>query len=284
MTVREAYAETVRITRREARNFAWGIALLPRPKREAISTLYAFARRVDDVADDAALAPAERRRRLEACLASVEALPAAPPRDAVLVALADAVERHRIPRAALADLVRGGLMDVERSRYATWDDLREYCRCVAGTVGTACAAVYAPRRPNEAMPRAEILGLALQQINIMRDVPEDWRLGRVYLPQDELARFGVAEEHIAAGRTGPEWRALMAHQAVRADALLAEGLRLLPLLDARSRLGVRTFAGIYRGLLVQMRARDYDVFSGRPRLSAAGKVRAVAALRTAEAR
>ena len=279
MSVQEAYAEAVRITRREARNFAWGIALLPRAKRDAISALYAFARRVDDVADDGAL-PVERRRELlESCLADVEALPDAPAGDPVLVALADALRRYSIRRETLRDLVRGGLMDAERSRYGTWDDLAEYCRCVAGSVGIACAAVYGPRDRAAAMPRAETLGLALQQINIMRDVPEDWRLGRVYLPQDELTRYGVVEADIAAGRTGPEWRALMEHQAMRADRLLGEGLRLLPLLDRRSRLGVRTFAGIYRGLLVQMREHDYDVFSVRPHLSAAGKLRAVGALR-----
>ena len=279
MSVQEAYAEAVRITRREARNFAWGIALLPRAKRDAISALYAFARRVDDVADDGAL-PVERRRELlESCLADVDALPDAPAGDPVLVALADAVRRYSIRRETLRDLVRGGLMDAERSRYGTWDELAEYCRCVAGSVGIACAAVYGPRDRAAAMPRAETLGLALQQINIMRDVPEDWRLGRVYLPQDELARYGVVEADIAAGRTGPEWRALMEHQATRADQLLADGLRLLPLLDRRSRLGVRTFAGIYRGLLVQMREHDYDVFYVRPHLSAAGKLRAVGALR-----
>jgi phytoene synthase len=201
----------------------------------------------------------------------------------VLVALADAVERYSIPTATLADLVRGGLMDAERSRYETWEELAEYCACVAGSVGIACAAVYGPRDPAAARPHAETLGLALQQINIMRDVAEDWRLGRVYLPQDELARFGVAEADIAMGRTGPGWRALMAHQAARADRLLTDGLRLLPLLDRRSRLGVRTFAGIYRGLLVQMRARGYDVFAERPHLSAAGKLRAVAALRVPKA-
>ena len=279
MSVQAAYAEAVRITRREARNFAWGIALLPRAKRDAISALYAFARRVDDVADDGAL-PVERRRELlESCLADVEALPDAPAGDPVLVALADALRRYSIRRETLRDLVRGGLMDAERSRYGTWDELAEYCRCVAGSVGIACAAVYGPRDRAAAMPRAETLGLALQQINIMRDVPEDWRLGRVYLPQDELARYGVVEADIAAGRTGSEWRALMEHQAARADRLLADGLRLLPLLDRRSRLGVRTFAGIYRGLLVQMREHDYDVFSVRPHLSAAGKLRAVGALR-----
>jgi 15-cis-phytoene synthase len=279
MTVREAYAESVAITRREARSFAWGIALLPRAKREAVAALYAFARRVDDIADDGKRPPDERRRRLQACRRDVEALPAPSSGDPVVVALADAVRRYGIPPSALADLVDGGLMDVERARYSTWADLREYCRCVAGSVGVACTAVYGPRDPDAARPLAETLGIALQQINIMRDVPEDWRLGRVYLPQDELGRFGVSVDDIAAGAGGRAWRGLMEHQAERAEALLGEGLRLLAFLDARSALSVRAFAGVYRGLLLQMRARGYDVFSRRPSLSAAAKVRAVVGLR-----
>lgn len=278
MTAREAYAEVGRITRREARNFAWGIALLPRPKRQAVAALYAFARRVDDIADDPELPPEERRARLEACATAVLSLPRAPEEDAVLVALADAVRRYRIPTESLLDLVAGGLMDVEKTRYASWDELREYSHRVAGAVGQACTAVYEPSDPERARPRAEAMGLALQQINIMRDVAEDWSLGRVYLPQDELVRFGVSEEDVETGRVGPEWRALMEHQAGRAEGLLRDGVELLPLLDRRSALCVRAFAGIYRGLLLQMRARGYDVFSERPRLTAAGKIRAVAAL------
>jgi 15-cis-phytoene synthase len=278
MTVAEAYREVGRITRREARNFAWGIMVLPRPKRQAVAALYAFARRVDDIADDGTLEPVEKRRRLGACREALDALPGAPDDDPVLVALVNAMARYPIPPSALRNLVEGGLMDVEQSRYATWEELREYCRRVAGAVGLACAAVYGPSDPQAAAPRAETLGLALQQINIMRDVAEDWTLGRVYLPHDELEHFGVSEEDIAIGRTGSAWGALMEEQAKRAEKLLAEGLELLPLLDRRSALCVRAFAGIYRGLLLQMRARSYDVFSEKPRLSAVGKVRAVAAL------
>jgi phytoene synthase len=278
MRVEDAYGEVVRITRREARNFAWGIAVLPKPKRLAVAALYAFARRVDDIADAPGVPAEERRRGLEECRAAVEALPGAPADDPVLVALADAVTRYPVPRSALLDLVAGGLMDAETTRYATWAELREYCRCVAGAVGLACTAVYGPSDPAAAEPRAEALGLALQQINIMRDVAEDWRLGRVYLPQDELERFGVTEADIAAGRVSPAWHGLMEEQGRRADALMRDGLELLPLLDRRSALCVRAFAGIYRGLLVQMRGRGYDVFSRRPQLSAVGKIRAVAAL------
>jgi phytoene synthase len=270
-----AYAQALRITRREARSFAWGIRVLPRSKRRAVAALYAFARRVDDIADDRSLGAEERRRRLESCRAGVEELPESRDGDLVLVALADAVVRYEIPRQALLDLVDGGLMDVDRTRYATWEELRDYCRRVAGAVGIACAAVYGPSEPEEAMGHAATLGLALQQINIIRDVGEDWRLGRVYLPQDELERFGVTEADIEAGRTGPEWRELMEHQALRAEQLLAEGLQLLRHLDSRSAIGVRSFAGTYRALLEQMRASGYEVFDVPPRLSTAEKVRAV---------
>jgi len=274
MTVEEAYADVLRITNETARNCAWGIRVLPGPKRRAVAALYAFARIVDDLADR----PEPARTELERWLEAVEALPASPDGDTILVALGDAMDRYRIPREALADLVRGALMDCDRNRYESWDELREYCRCVAGAVGVACAAVYEPSSWEAARPRAETLGLALQQINIMRDVPEDWDLGRVYLPLDELERFGVSEEDLADGRTGAEWRALMNHQASRAEALMREGLELLQLLDRRSALCVRSFAGIYHGLLEQMRSRDYDVFSQRPHLSTVGKVRAVATL------
>ena len=277
MNADTAYADVMRVTREQARNFAWGVLVLPRAKRQAIAALYAFARRVDDIADSD-LDPDERRRRLEDCRTSIEALPGSPNGDSVLVALSDAMSRYPIPKSALLDLVAGGLMDVDKSRYANWQELHEYCRRVAGTVGLACVAVYGPRDPAAAEPLAERLGLALQQINIMRDVAEDWGLGRVYLPQDELAQFGVSEEDIEARHAGQEWRELMSYQAARADRLLRAGLDLLTLLDRRSALCVRTFAGVYRGLLVQMRDRRYDVFTARPHLSRVEKVRAVAVL------
>ena len=269
-----AYSQALRITRREARSFAWGIRVLPRSKRRAVAALYAFARRVDDIADDGSLAAEERRSRLVSCRAAVEGLPESRDGDLVLVALADAVVRYEIPRQALLDLVDGGLMDVDRTRYATWEELREYCRRVAGAVGIACAAVYGPSEPEKAMRYAEALGLALQQINIIRDVGEDWRLGRVYLPQDELERFGVTEADIEAGRTGPEWRELMEHQAVRAEQLLAEGLKLLRHLDRAAPWGSVLCRHVPRTPRADARLR-VEVFDVPPRLSTAEKVRAV---------
>ncbi len=259
MTVEAAYAEVQRLTRREARNFAYGIMVLPRPKRQAIAAIYAFARRVDDVADGT-LPVEEKRSRLQALHGAIDT---APNGDLMLVALADARARYEIPDHALHDLVDGGLQDIGQTRYADFAELHGYCRHVAGAVGVACVAVYG----SEDRERAETLGVALQLINIMRDVREDWELGRVYLPQDELATHGVTEEDIAAGRTGPEWRALMAFQAWRAREYLAEGLGLLDSLDSRSAACVSTFAGLYRATLDRIEARDFDVFDGSLRLS-----------------
>jgi 15-cis-phytoene synthase len=267
MTVDAAYSEVERLTRRRARNFAYGIMLMPREKRRAIAAIYAFARRVDDIADGT-LPDDEKRVRLELLRA---ALSAEPGDDAMLIALADARRRYGIPDVELRALVDGGLQDLSQRRYADFQDLYGYCRKVAGAVGIACIAVYG----SDDVAHAEQLGIALQLINIMRDVREDWELGRVYIPQDELASFGVDEADIAQGRASDAWRALMTFQASRARAYLQEGLGLLRSLDTRSGLCVSTFAGLYRATLERIEAADFDVFRGPPRLSALTKLRIV---------
>jgi 15-cis-phytoene synthase len=267
VTTARAYAEVERLTRRRARNFAYGIMVLPRAKRRAIAAIYAFARSVDDVADGE-LPVTEKRARLEQLRASLDATPNG---DATIVALADARVRFAIPDAPLHALVEGGLQDLDQSRYDTFDELRAYCAKVAGAVGVACVAVYG----SDDVERAETLGIALQLINIIRDVPEDWHLGRVYLPQDELESFGVTEDDVAAGRATDAWRALMTFQAARARTYLRDGLKLLDSLDGRSALCVSTFAGLYRATLDRIEARGYDVFGGPPQLSALAKLRIV---------
>lgn len=270
MTTEQAYAEVERLTRARARNFAYGIMLLPRPKRRAVAAIYAFAREVDDIADDPALPDAVKRERLEGLRPPIAG---GPGEGAMFVALADARRRYAIPERALHDLIDGGLQDTEQARYASFDDLNGYCRRVAGAVGVACAAVYGGADET----RAETLGIALQLINIMRDVREDWELGRVYVPQDELARFGVSEADIAAGRCTDGWRALMAFQGGRAREWLAEGRALLPMLDWRSRACVATFANLYEETLDRIEVSGFDVFSGGPRLSPLTKIRIVGA-------
>jgi phytoene synthase len=266
----EAYAEVERITRKRARNFAYGIMLLPKPKRRAIAAVYAFAREVDDIADDPELPVEAKRERLEALHVAIEEPPG---EDPMPVALADARARYPIPARALHDLIDGGLMDTEQQRYASFDDLLGYCRRVAGAVGVACVAVYGADQPQ----RAEQLGIALQLINIMRDVREDWDLGRVYLPQDELASFGVHEEDIEQGHVTPAWQALMAYQAARARAYLEDGSTLLGFLDVRSAACVAAFANLYRATLDRIEASGFDVFGGPPKLSTLTKIRIVGA-------
>jgi phytoene synthase len=268
VNVEDAYAEVEQLTRARARNFAYGIMVLPKPKRRAIAAIYAFAREVDDIADGDAL-PDEKRARLEELHRRLD-LP--PNGNAMWVALADARDRFPINEQALHDLVDGGLADLDRQRYENFDELRDYCAHVAGAVGVACIGVYGADQPQ----RAEALGIALQLINVVRDVQEDWQLGRVYLPQDELASFGVAEEDIAEGRLTPAWQALMAYQSTRARSYLEEGLTLLGYLDRRSSACVGTFAGLYRATLERIEASGFDVFDGPPRLSTLTKLRIVA--------
>jgi phytoene synthase len=266
--VGQAYAEVERITRERARNFAYGIMVLPKAKRRAIAAIYAFAREVDDIADGDS--PIEEKR---ARLAELHARLDSPPGDeAMWVALTDARSLFPISATALHDFVDGGLMDMDRQRYDSFDDLREYCAHVAGAVGVACIGVYGADRPQV----AETLGIALQLINVMRDVQEDWELGRVYLPQDELAAHGVSEDDIAAGRVTPAWQALMAYQGARARQYLSEGLVLLRSLDRRSAACVGTFAGLYRATLERIEANGYDVFAGKPQISVPAKLRIVA--------
>jgi phytoene synthase len=268
MRLDEAYAEVERITRRRARNFAYGIMVLPKPKRRAIAAVYAFARRVDDLADDPDMAVDEKRRGLDELRAALDESPGG---DAMLLALADARERYPIPRSALQALVDGGLQDLTTFRYPTFEALERYCKLVAGAVGVACLPVYG----SDDLERAETLGIALQLINILRDVAEDWGLGRVYLPQDELASYGVTEADLGAGRTTEPWRAFAAFHAARCRAYLAEGLKLLPQLDRRSALCVGTFAALYRETLDRIEARGYDVFTERASLSTLSKLRIV---------
>jgi phytoene synthase len=257
-----AYEEVLGITRREAKNFAYGIILLPREKRRAIAAIYAYARAVDDIADGE-LPPEEKRARLEELRAALDGDAA----DSVFVALRDARGRFGIPREPLAALVDGGIQDTKQTRYRDFDELRGYCAKVAGAVGLACVPVYGSDDTEHAMT----LGIALQLINIIRDVDEDQQLGRVYLPQDELAAFDV--EELAPS---PEFQELMAFEAERARAHLAEGLRLLDSLDRRSALCVGTFAGLYRATLDRIEASGFDVFGEKTRLSTPRKLAVVA--------
>jgi phytoene synthase len=272
----DAYDRCEEITRREARNFSYGIRLLPVPKRRAMSALYAMARRIDDVGDGDDPA-ALKRKALDALhedLYAIERDPNAGAGDAVLVALADASRRWALPISALHELVDGCGMDVDGARYDTFEDLLRYCRAVAGTVGRLSLAIYGSADADRAVPLADTLGVALQLTNVLRDIVEDRdTMGRVYLPSDDLARFGCAPDI-----TGPRDAvlALVSFEAARAAEWYDRGLHLLPLLDRRSRACTAAMAGIYRRLLGRIQRDPAAVLGGRLSLPTREKV-AVAA-------
>lgn len=268
----EAYARCREIARAEARNFYYGFVLLPADKRAGIYAAYAFSRRADDSVDEGGTderrtaAVAALRSDLDACAAG-----APPPGDPVLVALADTIARFRIPRAHLDALIDGVEMDIAIDRYADFPALKGYCDRVAGAVGLVSLHIFGFRDP-AAPAHAADLGVALQIVNIMRDVAEDVARDRIYLPADEMAAHGVTEADLRAGRATPGFRALMADQATRARSYFRGGERLLPLLDRRSRMCVSMMAGLYEEILAEIERRDHDVFAGRVSLSAPRKL------------
>jgi 15-cis-phytoene synthase len=293
--VDDAYAECERITWEQARNFAYGIRLLPLPKRHALAAVYAYARRIDDIGDgdlpaaDKAVALEEARGQVHALVvATGGTLPAgtvAGPlddTDPVLVALADAGRRLSVPLAAFGELIDGCLADVHQARYETFDDLHRYCRYVAGSIGRLSLGVYGAGNPAKQEQMADDLGIALQLTNILRDVVEDFRNGRVYLPAEDLAKFGC---ELAVGQPepfeDPAWQArfasLVEFEAGRAREWYASGWRLLATIDWRSAACTGAMAGIYRRLLEKIASNPHAVLQGR--VSLPGKEKALVAVR-----
>lgn len=280
-----AYRYCEAVTGHQARNFAYGIRLLPTGKRYAMSALYAFSRRVDDIGDGE-LTPEVKRTRLaetRALLGRIaEGSVDEDHTDPVAVALAHAARHFPIPLGGLDELIDGVLMDVAGQRYETWEDLRGYCQCVAGAIGRLSLGVFGTMggaRDAERAPRyADTLGLALQLTNILRDVREDSRNGRTYLPAEDLAKFGCPSLfHETAVPPGADFTGLVQFEVRRARALFAEGFQLLPLLDRRSGACVAAMAGIYRRLLERIARDPAAVLRGR--VSLPGHEKAYVAVR-----
>jgi 15-cis-phytoene synthase len=290
--VSRAYRRCEAITRAQAANFYYGIRLLPRERRRAACAVYAFARRVDDIGDGT-LAAAGRLRLLSAEARALRGLPAEPGSDLVMIALADAYRRFELPDDALPELIEGVRMDVEGVTYESFEDLVVYCRRVAGGIGRACLAIFALRDAAaghavraHAERLADDLGVALQLTNILRDLREDADNGRVYLPMEDLRRFGVIEAGdepraaaaiAARARAGvasaapahEDWvDALVRFQAERARRWFDRGIRLAALLDRRSAACVLAMAGIYGRLLVRIASDPRQALRERVRLPA----------------
>jgi squalene synthase HpnD len=280
MDTRAAYRQCEEITWSQARNFSYGIRLLPPAKRRALAAVYAFARRIDDIGDGTMPAP-DKLAALGGARASVTALaagaaPAQPPAagpDPVLIALADASRRFAIPLDAFGELIDGCEADVRGTSYGTFDDLLHYCRCVAGSVGRLSLGVFGTPDAAVAAPLADALGVALQLTNILRDIREDYRSGRVYLPAEDIQRFGCTLQ--AGGQDEPadddKLAELVGFEAARARGWYQTGLRLMPLLDRRSAASAGAMAGIYFRLLEHIAAAPSSVLRRRVSLSTGEK-------------
>jgi 15-cis-phytoene synthase len=253
-----AYEHCRQIARASGSSFYAGMRLLPPDRRAALFAVYALARQIDDIADGD-LADAEKIAALEQTRAGLARIGESG--EPVFVAVADAASRFPIPLEVFGDLVDGAEMDIRGSRYGTFADFEHYCRCVAGSIGRLALGVFDCSDRVRGASLADDLGVALQIGNVLRDVAEDVATGRVYLPRDDLERFGV--EVIDGRLEGPSVDLLIAFEAQRGLEWLDRGLDLVPLLDRRSASAVLAMAGKYRVLLDRIAAEPSLVFNSR---------------------
>lgn len=288
----EAYAHCRQVVAARAKNFLYAFLLLPPERRRALEAIYAYCRVADDFADDDALPLEVRARNLKDLRARLrlhipqpgDPAPAEDPalRDLgpedpqvtqILIALGDTARRFGVSRDDLDLVAVGCEQDLTVTRYETFADLHRYCYMVASAVGLACLSVFGVKGDlAEARALAEDLGIAMQLTNIVRDVREDIERDRVYLPQEDLRRFGVSEESLRLGRADEAWRACAAFQVQRAREYFARGRQLVPRVDRSARVCPLALASIYTALLDAIEGARYDVFSARVSLSAARKL------------
>jgi phytoene synthase len=276
-----AYSVCRSIARSAAKNFYYAFLVLPQSKRQALCAVYAFMRRCDDLADDNTLALYERRQKLAEWLDALHRAAAGFATDEpVLLGLTDAQRRYSIPLELLDQLAYGTEMDVDEEdqimseaaapiltvRYKSFDDLRLYCYRVASVVGLVCIRIFG-YRDKAAEPLAERVGLAFQLTNIIRDVKEDAAMGRVYLPEEDLAKFGISPGELGARADATRLGPLLEMEAGRARELYKAADELIPLIDEDSQPGLWVLVTIYQRLLEKIASRQYDVFSAKINLS-----------------
>ncbi len=282
-----AYSVCKGITRTNAKNFYYAFMVLPRRKREALCAVYAFMRLCDDIADDPKLSLPERRQKLDAWLDALHrAQQGQPTDDAILLALTDAQRRYAIPSGLLDELAHGTAMDLEDAesaaqgatashltvQYKTFEELRLYCYRVASVVGLVCIHIFGYRDP-AAESLAEQCGLAFQLTNIIRDVKEDASLGRVYLPEEDLAKFNLSASELLAAPDPLRFRPVLALEADRAREFYASGHALIPYIAEDSQPALWVLVTIYRRLLEKIAEKQYDVFTSKVALSTSEKLR-----------
>ena len=262
-----SYRACHEIVRRSNSNFALAFWLLPRPQRQAMDALYAFARHTDDLGDSGTASVDERFESLRAWRSELHAaLARRTTPQPILAAVADTVERFQIPPQLLEDIINGVERDLTQSRYQTWEELQGYCYQVAGAVGLACIYIWGTR--NEP-PRqlAEACGQAFQLTNILRDLAEDARRDRIYLPQEELAQFGYREQDLQHGIANEAFDRLIAFQLARADALYDQAAGLHHHLTRDGQRVFRLMFGRYRAILTAIGQNPRQVLHRRVSLS-----------------
>lgn len=268
--VNEAYEECRLITKREAKNFFYAFITLPPAKRKAIYATYAFCRYCDDAVDEDV--PTERK--LDALLKLREYLAAAYQGEAngpVFTALAHTIQTYNIPPTYLQEVINGVEMDVTKSRYETFDELRLYCYRVASAVGLICLEIFG-YSDSKAKDHAIDLGLGMQLTNILRDIQEDAERGRVYIPRQDLQQFGYSEAELLGGVLNQAQRQLMEFQVQRAREYFKKGIGLMPYLSPRSRACPSVLAHLYMRILSRIEDANYNVFNGRVRLKPTEKL------------
>jgi phytoene synthase len=265
-----AYALCAKIASQHSKSFHLASTLLPTEKRAAVRALYAFCRTVDDIVDETAAA--HRSIELDYWRGIARGVTHPCPDDLVAQAWVDTSTRCRIPTRYAIQLIDGVARDLTQSRYTTFDDLATYCYGVASTVGLMSMHIVG-FESNEAVPYAIRLGVALQLTNILRDVGEDLRIGRIYLPQDELTAYGISENDLSRGEVTPRWRDFMRFQVARTRQLYAEAEGGIRFLTRDGQLAIGAASRFYQGILDAIEANDYNVFTQRAHLGMWGKLR-----------
>lgn len=276
LTLEECYRECGAITRRHSKSFALSLRFLPYGKRCAVWAVYAFCRTADDIADMAGPA-AERLAAIDAWEAQLRAAYTGRATSPIFIAFADAAVCYGVPMSAALDLLRGVRMDVTVGRYATFGELRDYCYLVASTVGVLVTPILGVRDA-AAVGNAIALGQAMQLTNILRDVGADARMDRIYLPADEMARFGYTEADLFAATVNERFIELMRFQIDRARQLYRDAEPGIERLQPQSRYAVRLALHLYHGILGAIEANRYDVFTKRAYVSLPAKIRIALAL------
>jgi phytoene synthase len=276
MNLTDAYDYCKDVTHRHGPNFSLGFIFLPKAKRRAVYAAYAFCRYADDIVDEAAAAQS-MEMRLKIWTDGLDRAYDGDATHPILIALADSVTRFDIPKQPFIDLIEGCRIDLTIDRYATFDDLMEYCRKVAGTISTISLSIFGYSE-ERALELGDSLSTALQLTNIARDVGDDLERGRIYLPLEDLERFGVTEADLSEALGTPEIKNLLEFELARISEYFDEAERLIPLIDKDARFTVFVMAQVYRAIADRIETDPLAVLTRQVALSSVQKVALVARL------